>query len=314
MRKAPGKSHRGGITLMQLTAMFPDEESASAWFEEQVWPNGKRVCPRCKNRKTKATPNSKPMPYWCPSCRKHFSVRTATALERSHVSLRQWVFAIYSELTSLKGVSSMKLHRDIGVTQKTAWFMLHRIREAWKQETAQLFIGPVEADETYFGGKRKNMPKSKRKGLEGRGATGKVAVAGIKDRTTKRIRAKVVEKTDAKTLQGFVRGSVHVGAAVYTDDASAYHGLVDFEHKAVRHSIAEYVRGRVHTNGIESFWALLKRAHNGTYHKLSAKHLQRYVDTFAGRYSIRDMDTIDQMESVVTGLVGRRLMYRELTA
>lgn len=179
--KAPGKSHRDGITIMQLASMFPDEVSAQAWFEEQVWPDGKRYCPRCKSDKTKETPNGKPMPYWCGSCRKHFSVRTGTAFERSHISLRQWVFAIYMELTSLKGVSSMKLQRDIGVTQKTAWFMLHRIREAWKQETAKLFVGPVEADETYMGGKRSNMSKSKREGLKGRGTSGKVAVAGIKD-------------------------------------------------------------------------------------------------------------------------------------
>ena len=260
------------------------------------------------------TPDAKPMPYWCSSCRRHFSVRTGTAIERSHVSLRQWVFAIYLDVTSLKSVSSMKLHRDIGVTQKTAWFMLHRIREAWGSESGEPFEGPVEADECYVGGRRANMPLSKRKELEGRGPVGKTAVAGIKDRLTNRVRAKVVLNTDKATLQGFLRDSVSAGAKVYTDDALAYDGMTEFEHESVKHSVAEYVRGMAHTNGIESFWSMLKRAHKGTFHKLSAKHLQRYVNEFAGRHDMRDSDTIDQMESVVVGMVGRRLMYNDLVA
>ena len=229
--------------------------------------------------------------------------------------MRQWVFAIYLDMTSLKGVSSMKLHRDIGVSQKTAWFMLHRIREAWSAERDALFSGPVEADETYMGGRRKNMPKSKRQGLTGRGAVGKAAVVGAKDRTTKRVSARVVESTDAHTLQGFVRERTAPGAKVFTDESRAYDGLgSDFDHEAVCHSVGEYVRGMAHTNGIESFWSMLKRAHKGTFHKISAKHLQRYVNEFAGRHNVREADTIDQMASVVIGLVGKRLMYRELIA
>ena len=229
--------------------------------------------------------------------------------------MRQWVFAIYLDMTSLKGVSSMKLHRDIGVSQKTAWFMLHRIREAWASEREALFSGPVEADETYIGGKRKNMPKGKRAKLTGRGAVGKAAVVGAKDRTTKHVSARVVERTDAHTLQGFVRERTAPGAKVFTDDANAYEGLGNgFDHETVRHSVGEYVRGMAHTNGIESFWSMLKRAHKGTFHKISPKHLQRYVNEFSGRHNVREADTLRQMESVVIGLVGKRLMYRDLIA
>ena len=313
-QKAPGKLHREGITLMQLTEMFPDDATASAWFESLVWPDG-RHCPRCGWTETREASQTSGLPYYCPTCQRAFSVRIGTALERSKVSMRQWVCAIYLDMTSLKGVSSMKLHRDIGVSQKTAWFMLHRIREAWSAERDALFSGPVEADETYMGGRRKNMPKSKRQGLKGRGAVGKAAVVGAKDRTTKRVSARVVESTDAHTLQGFVRERTVPGAKVFTDDASAYEGLGNgFDHETVRHSVGEYVRSMAHTNGIESFWSMLKRAHKGTFHKISAKHLQRYVNEFAGRHNVREADTIRQMESVVIGLVGKRLMYRDLIA
>lgn len=153
--RGPGKANREGINMMQLTAMFPDEAAATAYFESLVWPHG-RYCPHCGCTETvEAAPSAK-MPYRCTGCQKTFSVKIGTALERSRVSMRQWVFAIYLEMTSLKGVSSMKLHRDIGVTQKTAWFMLHRIREAWGG-LKETFDGPVEADETYMGGRRANI-------------------------------------------------------------------------------------------------------------------------------------------------------------
>ena len=197
--------------------------------------------------------------------------------------------------------------------QKTAWFMLHRIREAWTREEAALFSGPVEVDETYIGGLRKNMSKTKRKALEGRGAVGKSTVVGAKDRSTKRVRAVVVEQTDAETLQGFVADHAAPDAKVFTDDARAYQGI-PFDHESVTHSVGEYVRGMAHTNGIESFWSMLKPAHKGVYHKISHKHLQRYVSEFAGRHGVREQDTIEQMGAVVIGLVGKRLMYRDLTS
>ena len=291
--------------------MFPDETAAVRWFENLVWPSG-RHCPRCGYAETTVAAATSGLPYYCPGCQRAFSVRIGTALERSKLPLRKWVFAIYLDMTSLKGVSSMKLHRDIGVTQKTAWFMLHRIREAWAQERAAHFEGPVEADESYFGGKNRNRPVSKRRNL-GRGTVGKTIVAGIKDRATNQVTARVVEDTKARTLQRFVVENTASDAAVYTDEAAAYRGIPR-DHEAVQHSVGEYVREMVHTNGMESFWATLKRAYHGTFHHLSEKHFQRYVDEFAGRHNVRDADTIRQMESVVIGLVGKRLTYRELVA
>ncbi len=311
--KGPGKANREGISIMELTTLFPDEDSATAWFEALVWPDG-RHCPRCGCTDTRQAAGTAGLPYYCTGCQKTFSVRIGTALERSKVPLRKWVFAIYLEMTGLKGVSSMKLHRDLGVTQKTAWFMLHRIREAWGQ-AQETFAGPVEADEAYFGGVRANMSKARRKELTGRGPAGKTAVAGVKDRDTNSVAAQVVAATDGETLQGFVRDHAAAAAVVYTDEHGAYAGLsADFEHEAVRHSTGEYVRGQAHTQGIESFWSMLKRAHKGVYHKLSPKHLDRYVREFAGRHNVRGLDTMDQMATVAVGLVGKRLMYRQLIA
>ena len=307
---APGKAHREGITLMQLADMFPDEKAAREWFEAQRWSSG-RHCPRCGSERTHEASHAK-SPYRCTDCRAYFSVKTGTALEGSKVPLRKWAFAVYLEVTSLKGVSSMKLHRDLGVTQKTAWFMLHRLREAWAQEGEGPFAGPVEVDETYMGGLEKNK-HAKDKIRAGRGAVGKTAVVGAKDRETNQVRAVVVGDTDKSTLQGFVSAHVAPGATIYTDEAKAYRGI-PFDHETVRHSVGEYVSGQASTNGIESFWSMLKRAHKGTFHKISPKHLQRYVNEFAGRHGIREQDTLDQMNSVVAGMVGRRLMYRDLVA
>ena len=307
----PGKSERQGISLMQLADMFPNEESARKWFEAQRWPDGAH-CPHCGSVNVAAVASLKPMPYRCRDCRKHFSVRTGTAMAESKIPLRKWAFGIYLCATSLKGVSSMKLHRDLSITQKSAWFMAHRIREAFEAEGG-LFAGPVEVDETYIGGKRKNMPKAKRKTLEGRGAVGKVAVAGAKDRATNRVNAAVVPATDGATLQGFVRARAEAGATIYTDDAAAYRGMAGFEHEAVQHSVGEYVRGMAHTNGMESFWSMLKRGYHGTFHHFSAKHMQRYVNEFATRQGLRERDTIAIMGAFVAGMIGRRLTYRHLT-
>ena len=209
----------------------------------------------------------------------------------------------------------MKLHRDIGVSQPTAWFMLHRIREAWAREVPGGFFGPVEADESYFGGRRRNMSNSRRKALQdtGRGAVGKTAVVGIKDRATNQVRAKVTESVDSEHLQGFVVENTQPGATVYTDDSTAYDGL-PFAHETVKHGVSEYVRYMAHTNGVESFWATLKRAHKGTFHKLSPKHLNRYVQEFAGKHNMRDSGTLAQMRDTVARLVGHRLLHRDLVA
>ncbi len=317
MHKSPGKAFREGVSLMELMDLFPDEQAAVRWFEGIYWPEG-RCCGHCGSTSTREVPNATPMPYWCSDCKSYFSVRTGSAMERSKIPLRKWAIAIYLALTSLKSVSSMKLHRDLKISQKSAWFMLHRLRQAWAPAAAAptgSFSGPVEVDETYMGGKRANMSNAKRKELEGtgRGAVGKVAVVGAKDRATNQVAARVVTDTTKPTLQSFVLAHASPDAIVYSDEAAAYEGLPN-PHEAVKHSVSEYVRGMAHTNGVESFWATLKRAHKGTFHKISPKHLDRYVQEFAGKHNVRDQDTIAQMVTLAAGLVGRRLMYRQLTA
>ena len=308
-QKAPGRSHREGISLFDLANMFPDEDAARTWFEAIVWPDG-RQCPYCAGTRTREATH-KTMPYWCTPCRKYFSVRTNTVMAASKLPLRKWAYALYLDITSLKGVSSMKLHRDLGISQKAAWFMQQRIREAFSQLAPQArMVGPVEVDETYVGGLERNKHASKKLGKDH--WSGKTAVVGARDRATGQVAARVVTNTDAATLQGFVEEHRVPNAPVYTDGATAYDGLDNRE--AVYHSVGEYVRGQAHTNGMESFWATLKRAHKGVFHRLSAKHLQRYVNEFAGRHNIRDWDTADQMAHLAAAMVGQRLMYRDLVA
>lgn len=311
---APGKAFRVGVSLIDLMAVFPTEEAAQDWFESIYWPK-ERHCGHCDGKRTRAVKSGKPMPYWCTDCRKYFSVKTGTSMEGSKIPLHKWAIGIYLCLTSLKSVSSMKLHRDLGIGQKAAWFMLHRLREAWADETGNPFDGPVEVDESYFGGRRRNMSKSKREELAdtGRGPVGKTAVVGIKDRSSNQVRATVVEHTDGDTLKGFVQTNTDPRAIVYTDDAPAYEGVSHW-HESVKHSVGEYVREMAHTNGVESFWATLKRAHKGTFHRLSPKHLNRYVQEFAGKHNIRNQDTLVQMATVALKLAGKRLKYSDLIA
>ena len=231
-------------------------------------------------------------------------------MAESKLSYREWALGIYLLATNLKGVSSMKLHRDLNVTQKTAWFLAHRLRETF-QEQQNVFAGPVEVDETFVGGKARNMHAHKREQvIKGRGTVGKTVVVGAKDRQTNRVTAAVIDNTDQPTLQGFISANVEPGAKVYTDDHRGYDGLPN--HETVRHSVKEYVNGQAHTNGIESFWSMLKRGYHGTYHKMSPKHLERYVGEFAGRHNQRESDTIDQMKAMVMGMDGKRLRYKDL--
>ncbi len=317
-RKAPGKAHRKGLSFMQVSAMFRDEDVSREWITEQRWPQGPH-CPHCGSFNVQAGIKHKTMTHRCRDCegKPMFTVRTGTVMEGSKLKYRAWAVGIYLFTVNLKGISSMQLHRELEIGQKAAWFMLHRLRLAFEEDAA-LFGGPVEADETHIGGRRKNKSNAKRKALAeagaGRGAVDMTPVAGVKDRETNRVRAKVVEATDAPTLQGFVRDSAAPGATLYTDEAAAYRGMPEYRHETVNHGASEYARGDVTVNGMEAFWSMVKRGQQGIYHKMSPKHLSRYLHEYAGRHNVRNADTIDQMAGMVAGMAGKRLRYRELIA
>ena len=314
--KAPGKSYRQGITLMELADLFPDEESALKWFEERFWPHG-RTCGHCGSANTRAASHAR-MPYGCTDGRSYFSIQTGTLLAYTQLPLRKWVYAIYLHVTNLKGISSLKRHRAIGVSQPAAWYLRPRIRQAFddRDDDHGPFHGPVAGDASYFGGQRTNRSNAQRKAQSGRGTAGPTAVVGMQDRDTRQVRAQVVAATDKPTRQGFVASHVRLGATVYTDAAAAYQGLPDlcYRHERVQHSAGEYVRAGAHTNGRESFWSLLQRGYIGVYHKMSPKHLGRYVAEFRGRHNLRRSDTCRPMARVGEGMAGKRLRYHILTA
>ena len=305
--KAPGQYHRKGLTLFELQRMFPTDQVAKKWVENIRWQNGIE-CPHCQGSNIQTEVTHKTMDYRCRSCRKWFSVRTGTLMQKSKLPILYWVYAVYIQTYSLKSMASMKLYRELGITQKTAWYLSHRIRKSWEEGTG-LFSGPVEVDETFVGGKEANKHEHK-KLKAGRGGVGKTAVVGIKDRQTNKVKAKVVQNTKKPTLQGYVKDNINPGAETFTDDNRSYQGLDN--HKTVCHSVGEYVNGQIHTNGIESFWSMLKRSHKGIFHKMSPKHLQRYVDEFSGRHNLRSFDTEDMMRIVFTQMGGKDLSYQEL--
>ena len=310
-QNGPGKSYRKGMSLVEAVNKFSDEKEAERWFISTRWPDGKIACVFCGSLDDVYEVKSrKPQPFRCKACRKYFSVKTNTLMHSSNLPLSTWAIAFYLVTTNLKGVSSMKLHRDLGITQKSAWHLAHRIRETW-QDNQYEFTGPVEVDETYIGGKEKNKHSNKKLKM-GRGAVGKIPVVGIKDRDTNTVHTVVVDSTDKATLQQIVKDHTIEGAKVYTDEAAAYKGLEN--HESVSHGVGEYVKGQAHTNGIESHWSMLKRGYDGTYHHMSLKHLPRYISEFSGRHNDRPLDTIEQMGNMVRGLNGRQLRYSDLTA
>ena len=292
---------------MEAVKKFDTEAKAEAWFVEQRWPDGP-VCPNegCESTRVTTVANRKPQPYRCRACRKFFSIKTGTMMHSSNIELSKWAIAFFLHATSLKGISSMKLHRDLGIGQKAAWYMGHRIRGMWGKEEDK-FAGAVEVDETYIGGLEKNKHESK-KLKAGRGAVGKTAVAGVRQRETGRIATEVVEATDKPTLQNFVIRHTVPGTTVYSDEATAYVGLPR-PHEAVKHSAGEYVRGMAHTNGLESHWALFKRGIDGTFHHVSVKHLPLYNREFEGRHNARPMDTAEIMGQIARDSAGKRMTY-----
>ena len=307
------------ISLVQLMRKFPNDEAARLHFEELRW-GGEIVCPHCGgkhkaypvSRKNKKTGKKIAGYYECGECRKVFTVRTGTVMERSHISLQNWLIAFYLDVTSRKGISSMQLSKHLGITQRSAWFMLGRIRTAAERGVG-LLGGVVEADATYIGGREATKHESKKQNL-GRGTIGKTPVLGLRSRSGKVI-ARVLPDTKKETVHAVLNEMLEEDALLVTDEHTAYNGT-KFQHRSVNHSAKEYSRGGIHTNGIESVWAVLKRAYQGIFHGFSTKHLQLYVNEVVFRLNQGNVEihVDERMSALWEGCIGKRLTYNELIA
>jgi len=296
-------------TLPQLLDYFKDEQTCREYLEQQRW-NGEPVCPFCNTKNPYRTNRG----FKCRNkeCYKKFTVTVGTIYENSKVPLRTWFAAVYLCTSSKKGISSLQLHRQLGVTQKTAWFILHRIREMLRAKAPHMLKDVVEIDETLVGGKNKNRHADKKvKGSQGRSAKDKTPVLGAVQRGGKLV-AVAVPDTQAETLKPIIKKWVEDGSIMVTDEYRSYNELKrDYLHVTVNHSEEEYVRGAFHTNTIEGFWSLFKRGIFGIYHNVSPKHLQRYVTEFESRYNSREIKDNERFELSVQNSTGR-LKYKQL--
>jgi len=311
-------------TLQEAMVYFSDPQQAFDYAVKLRWPDGKIICPRCSSEKNSFIKTRRI--WFCYGCKKQFTVKVKTIFEDSALALDKWLIAMWMLSNCRNGVSSWELHRTLGITQKSAWFVLQRLREAMREDKfgrGKLGGGPgstVEADETYIGGKTANMHAGRRKALEAKGPLmNKTIVQGILDRDMRKIRATVVPNVKRETLQEQILRNVKFGSTVYTDEAVAYNRGMDwrFVHDVVNHT-QEYVRGNVHTQGIENFWALLKRTLKGTYVAVEPFHLSRYVDEQAFRFNHRKdgdrkITDSERVAAVMAQVCGKRLTYSELT-
>ena len=300
------------ISTFQLLDLIPDETTARLYLESRIWPDGPR-CPVCGTGDN-ITKRKREGYHRCNPCKEDFTVRTGTIFERSHVPLRKWVYAMYLLVTARKGISSLQLAKELSVTQKTAWFMLHRLREACGNDLPKL-RGTIEIDETYIGGKETNKHEHKKLKM-GRGTVGKTAVLGMRERGG-RAYATPVRHVDTETILEQVHTKTEVGSTIHSDEASVYGdvGGLFFRHETVNHSAGEYARGSVTTNSVESVFAVLKRGLHGVYHHASPKHLGRYVNEFTFRLNEGrcSRHTFERLDSFIRAAIGRRLTYAELT-